>query len=232
VVTTGPVATGAIKTRVGESTIRTVRSRKPGCQLATGKRPPRGRLRAAPVGVPVNVENAANESAVFVDGRKYPSIRFSSVLATCDISTWGLRAWWGHRPRPGPDLPLTWDQLTPTAAGPPVADRQLDVREPEIVLRDLAGHVPSPRRRVRRQVHRPQLPAPGHRAPSSSGTNRSAPRSSSPAWSGSATTPADPRLDLIHGRPGRRPPVPRRGVGRQLGPHRVLRDDALRRFVS
>ena len=102
------------------------------------------------------------------------------------------------------------------AAGLPVADRQLDVREPEIVLRDLAGHVRRPRRRVRRQVHRPQLPHPGieHRHP---------PGPTDPLRDhrrrhgrGLRQQPADPRLDLIHGRPGRCPPVPRRASAASL----------------
>ena len=77
-----------------------------------------------------------------------------------------------------------WQPLR--GAGLPEPDRQPDVREPEIVLRDLPGYV-AVRTTVRRQVDRPQLPHPAVKAPSSTAANRSAPRSPSPASSG---TPA------------------------------------------
>ena len=67
-------------------------------------------------------------------------------------------------------------------AGLPEPDRQRDRREPEIALGDLPGHIRRARRRVRRQIHRPQLPT----RPDSTGStasSRSAPRSPSPASS-------------------------------------------------
>ena len=102
--------------------------------------------------------------------------------------------------------------------------RQRDVGEPQVTLGHLPSRIRRPRRRVRRQVHRPQLPHPvlEHRQPPGPadplgdhrGWHRRPRRQQLP----------DPRLDPIHDRPPRRPLIPRRPIVGQRPLHGVLRD--------
>ena len=72
-------------------------------------------------------------------------------------------------------------------AGLAEPDRQRDRREPQVALGDLPGHIGRPRRRVRRQIHRPQLAHPVLEHRHRPAPSRSARRSPSPA---SSATPA------------------------------------------
>jgi hypothetical protein len=102
-------------------------------------------------------------------------------------------------------------------------DRQLDVGEPEVVLRDLPSNVGSPRGRVRRQIRPPQLghPTTEHpdrtRPPDPLRDHRRRHRRTRPQQL------PDPRLDHVHDRPRRPALILRRPVAGQRGIHRVPR---------
>ena len=97
-------------------------------------------------------------------------------------------------------------------------------REPEITLGDLPGRITGPRRRVRRQVGRPQLRDPPAqrpdriRPPDPLRDHRRRHRRIR------LQQLPDPRLERIHHRPRRCPPVLRRPVTGQRRLHRVPRD--------
>ncbi len=105
-----------------------------------------------------------------------------------------------------------------------VADRQLDVGEPEVELSQLTRLIGRARRRVRWQVHRPQLAHPRTQRP-----DRVLPADPLRDNRGrhrrrDLQQLADPRLHLVDQRPSRRPLVARRTLIPQRLAHRVLRD--------
>ncbi len=109
-------------------------------------------------------------------------------------------------------------------SGLPATDWQRDGREPQVELRDLAGHIGRSRRRIRRQVDRPQL---GHPVPQH--PDRPVPADPLGDHRCRHRRPRlqqfpDPRLRLIDNRPAQRPVVLRWAIGAQRRPHRVLRD--------
>jgi hypothetical protein len=155
-----------------------------------------------------------------------------------------------HRPKPGEELPPTGEQVLRRSrgqqprtqpagiaghhdqhrqprrrAGLAEPDRQRDGWEPQITLGHLPSRIQGARGRVRRQIHRPQLPDPilEHR-------QRPGPADPLGDHRGRHRRPrleqlSDARLDRIHDRPATHPPlIPRRPISGQRPLHGVLRD--------
>ena len=99
----------------------------------------------------------------------------------------------------------------PAAAPPARPQRDVDRREPQIALRQLARPILGARGRIRRHEQRPQLRAPGPSAPSATASQpiRSAITVAGIVGNSRQQRP-DLRLDRVHHRPPRRPLIPRR----------------------
>ena len=84
--------------------------------------------------------------------------RFAKQLPPAGIEVLGLPGRHQHRGHPtGVAADHGQHRQLPRGPGLAEADRQLDVGEPEVALGNLSGLIGGPRRRVRRQVDRPQL---------------------------------------------------------------------------
>ena len=112
----------------------------------------------------------------------------------------GSRATGSSGPRSSASSPRPHDHRRP--GDPAEAERDVHRREPQVPLGELARAIRRAARRVGRQVHRPQLRAPGRGGWSCRAPSRSARRSPSPASVGCAASSAGCRA-----RP-RRPPSP------------------------